>query len=223
MIAGPSALLIALFLIPGWLYWKFEGSPRTSRSALAETFEVLVVSAIALALAGWAYIAVESHWSTSLADPISLIADVPKDQLVRTLGSLAVLLGLACVIAVLGVAVQALRRSRTQGGSTYHPDKTLWNHAFEGQREPVVTVEVKSGRQYTGYLVDYEMTSQGATPPIILEPPISMESDVAIGSKGRERRVVRVYRQCNVVIPGSEIVAVWVPREDSASPAANDA
>lgn len=215
MIAGPSALLIALFLIPGWLYWKFEGSPRTARSALAETFEVLVVSAVALALAGWVYIAIEGHWSTPLVDPISLTGDVPRDQLVRTLWSLAALLGLACVFALLGVGLQALRRRRTQGGSTYHPDKTLWNHAFEGQKEPVVTVEVKSGQKYTGYLVDYEMTSQGATPPIMLEPPISIESGLAIGSRGRERRVARVYRQANVVIPGSEIVAVWVPRQDS--------
>lgn len=214
MIAGPSALAIALCLIPGWLYWKFEGSPRTARSALAETFEVLVGSAATLGLASLAYLGIQSHWQTPLADPAALVADGTNVDIWRRIWSFTSVLGAACLMAIAGASLQRWWRERSHGRSSYDADTPLWASALGGRKEPVVSIQVKGGERYTGYLGGFEVTQQGATPPILLLPPIEVERRIPIGPRGRESRTSRLYRADNIVIPGPEIVSVWIANDE---------
>ncbi len=215
MLAGPSALLVALCLIPGWLYWRLEGTPRTARTTLSETFEVVVASALSVGVAVVAYLYVQRNWVTSLASPRALTAPALGDDALTFVLSVWVIVGTGAFLAVLAaLTVRAVRRRRSNDSSFYDSETSLWVSVLGGQPAATITVDVKSGERFSGYLGSYEVTDDGATPAIRLLPPIVVRHPTIRLLIRRKRPSDSEIMDHDVVLPGSEIVAIWVANSE---------
>lgn len=209
MLAGPSALLIALCLLPGWVYWRWEGSARNARSPLHETFEVVAASAVAVSLAGLAYLGVQPHTAGFLTSPVDLNEDYLRTNALTVARSLALLVAAACVLAATAAARQRRRRRVNDDYGKYHGDSPMWVSALGLRHSVNVTVDVRTGDRYTGLLGAYDITAE-ATPPVLLLAPVGVERSSRRRLSGWVVRQPDTFSKNNVVIPGTEVLAIWV-------------
>ncbi len=216
MPGGPAALAVLLCLLPGWVYWRLEGRPRTTRSSLGELFEVVGAGAVASGLTVLAYVTITSHGDLPVVQPSELTAAYVRHNLTRTSWSLALVVAVACGLGALAAIVQRVLRQRQTGErSTYLPETPLWVSALGGRPETVVTVEIRDGRKVSGYLEGYEVDTDGP-PSIFLAPPVQVERPAAVRAVLRRRGAeAEDFGRHSITIPGSEIVAVWVPYQAS--------
>ena len=166
MPVGPTALAVALCLLPGWVYWRLEGRPRTARSSLGELFEVVGAGAATTGVALLAYVTLASKWDRYLVDPKDLSGTYVRDHLTKASWSAAAIVACACLLGALAaIAQRELRQRRAGERSTYLPETPLWVSALGGKPDTTVTVKITDGRRISGYLEGYEVDVDG--PPSI--------------------------------------------------------
>lgn len=209
MLAGPSALLIALCLLPGWVYWRWEGSARNARSPLHETFEVVAASAVAVSLAWLAYLGVQPHTAGLLTSPADLNEAHLRTHALAVARSLALLVAGACALAAIAAALQRRLRRVGDAHGKYHGDSPMWVSALGLRHSAYVTVDVRTGERYTGMLGAYDITAE-ATPPVLLLAPVDVQRSCRRRWSGRVVRESETFSKNNVVIPGTEVLAIWV-------------
>src|SRR3954454_698797 len=127
MPAGPAALVVALVLLPGWIYWRLEGSPRTSRSPLGELFEVVGAGALTSGVTALAYVLIldasdGGFRGIQLVDPTRATTAYVQDHLTRVALNVAVVVTLACVLAwLMALGQRNIRAHRDDDHSKYEP------------------------------------------------------------------------------------------------------
>lgn len=217
MPSGPAALAVLLCLLPGWVYSRLEGRPRTARSSLGELFEVVGAGAVASGLTVLTYVTITGHWDLPVVQPSELTELYVRRNPTRTSWSVAVVVAVACGLGALAAKVQReLRQRQTGERSTYLPETPLWVSALGGKPETVVTVELRDGRKVSGYLEGYDIDADGS-PSVFLSPPVKVDHPSAVRPVLRRRVAAEAddFSHHSITIPGSEIVAVWVPYEAS--------
>lgn len=215
MPGGPAALAVLLCLLPGWVYWRLEGRPRTTRSSLGELFELVGAGALATGVTVLTYITVAERWELPLVAPGDLTRMYARDHLARIGWSAAVVVAVACGLAALAAIVQRKGWQRWTGDrSTYLPETPLWVSALGGRPETVVTVEIRDGRKVSGYLEGYEVDVDGS-PSVLLSPPVTLDYPTSPRPRlGRRSKAESDnFSHHSITIPGDEIIAVWVPYE----------
>ena len=117
MVAGPAALAVALMLLPGWVYWRIQPSPRTARTALSELFEVLAAGAVATGVTCLAYVSAEEwlpakRWPDGLLEPRQLASpDFLEGHIALVSLTLVAIVVIACAGAVLVAKLQGFARA----------------------------------------------------------------------------------------------------------------
>lgn len=219
MPGGPAALLVALVLLPGWIYWRLEGSPRTSRSSLAELFEVVGAGALTSGVTALGYVLLleatgTSIWGLGLVDPTRATAAYVQDHLTRVALNSAVVVATACALAaLLGWGQARLRAWRDDDHAKYEPEKPLWIRSL-GSTDRVITIETRDGRSVVGYFGGDSVDDEGV-PTIHLTPPIAVLSPAKarLWSRKPASPIREDFSNDAVTIPGSEIIAVWSPHD----------
>lgn len=215
MVAGPAALFVALLLLPGWVYWRFEASPRTARSALGELFEVVGAGAVATGATILAYVSVPDEVrglkvGDGLIDPTDLSARFVQNHLTRVCWTVAALVAIACTLAALAARAQRwYRRHWANDRSTYAPEIPIWVRTL-GDKDRVVTIDLRDGRRFTGYLGGHSVDDDG-TPTVFLTPPLTLETPASRPVVGwaKQQPAVADFSGHAVTIPGPEIISVW--------------
>lgn len=217
MPGGFAALSVALVLLPGWIYWRLEGSPRLSRTALAELFEVVGAGLLTSGVTALGYVLLldvtgGSVGGTRLADPTRATPLYVQEHLTRVALSSAAVVVTACALAsLLGWGQARWRAHRDDDRAKYEPEKPLWIRSL-GNRDHVITVETKDGRSISGYFGGDSVDDEGA-PTIYLTPPIAVLTPSRSSRWGRKTLEPDRddFSENAVTIPGSEIIAVWSP------------
>lgn len=213
---GPAALAVALLLLPGWVYWRLEASPRTTRTALGEFFEVVAAGALATGATVLVYASLPNRLAgykvgDLLTDPADLTGAYVRQHITRASWSIAVMVGFACAVAAL--AAWAQRRYRKHVGndrSTYVPETPIWVQSM-GNTDCVLTLDLRDGRRVTGYLRGHSVDDDGS-PTVFLTPPLVVQKPASSGwRRGRKDSSSSPDRFPihAITVPGSEIVAVW--------------
>jgi hypothetical protein len=212
MPSGPDALAVALFLLPGWIYWRVEAQPRTARSALGELFEVVGAGAVATGVTLLAYVSLAPRLGSYLVDPRRMSDAFVREHLARASWSLATVVAVACLLAAAVALAQRKWRSTRDGErSAYLPETPLWVSALGGKPDTVVTVEMRDGRKVSGYLQGYDIETEGS-PALFLSPPISLTSaEPDRGTGVCDQTEAQPFKGVSLSIPGSEVVAIWAP------------
>jgi hypothetical protein len=85
----------------------------------------------------------------------------------------------------------------------------MWVSALGLRHSTYVTVDVRTGERYTGMLGAYDITTE-ATPPVLLLAPVNVQRSSRRRWSGRVAGQSETFRKNNVVIPGTEVLAIWV-------------
>jgi len=182
---------------------------------LAELFEVIGAGALTSGVTALAYVLIldssgGSLGKARLVDPTVTTNAYVHDHLSRVSLNVATVVGLACVLAwLLALAQRRIRTHKDDDHSRYEPENPLWVRSL-GNRENLLTVEMKDGRQIIGYLGGHSVDDDG-TPTIYLTPPLAtLTPSAQRRCRGRHTDPVRDdYGKNAVTIAGTEIVAVW--------------
>lgn len=213
MPAGPTALVVALLLLPGWIFTRVEGLPRMSRSAVEEVLHLIACSLATAGVAVLAYVTTTEHFDTPLTQVTALTREGLADSPSRAAWSAAGLVGASCVIAWIGGAVVKWRRGRGADDETvYHPEASLWASFFPGAHGTVVDVQMRDGRLISGYFVGHDVTDERTPDLHIQEPRVATPPSMAETDS-------RAYPGVRMMLIGTEIVSVMIrPAETEGSP-----
>ena len=219
MLAGPAALAVALLLLPGWIYWRLEASPRTARSSLGEVFAVLGAGAAASGVTLLVYVSLQKQATDQpivgrLVNPSNLTSHYARDEFTRVVWSAAAFVLLACLVAAVGASIQRrIRRWRSGDYTVYEPETPLWVKTL-GNVDAPITVDLRSGSRVTGYFGGHSVDDQGA-PTIFVTPPLALTTPVEPPRFGRPREPrVETFESNAITIPGSEVLLVWTEYGD---------
>lgn len=210
MPGGPTALLVALLLVPGWIFTRTEGAPRTSRTGIEEVFHILVWSLASTGVAALAYVTFSHSADTWLMPVSDLSGATLAESPLRTAWSAAALVTAASALAYfLGRSTRWIRTKRTGDRAVYRQEVPLWVAALPGSSNTVLTIDMKDGRQITGYLMGHEVTDD-RTPDLHIQSPRIVSPEQARWWNREPQPDERSYSEHTMMLVGSEIASVMI-------------
>lgn len=215
MPGGPTALLVALLLVPGWIFTRAEGAPRSSRTSIEEVFHILVWSLASTGAAALGYVTLTESKDTWLMPVGDLSGVTLAESPIRTAWSAAALVAVASALAyLLGRSTRSLRTKRSGDQAVYRQEVPLWVTALPGSTDTVLTVDMKDGRQVVGYLRGHEVTDD-RTPDLHLESPRIIYPKRNRWWNRESQPDEKSYSEHTMLIVGLEIASVMISPEQT--------
>lgn len=216
MPAGPTALVVALLLLPGWIFTRVEGLPRMSRSAVEEVLHLIACSLATAGVAVLAYVTVTEQFDTPLTQVTALTRKGLTDSPTRAAWSATILVVTSCVIAgLVGWAVKGRRGRRADDETTYHPEAALWASFFPGVHGTVVDVQMRDGRLISGYFVGHDVTDERTPDLHIQEPRVTNPPSRSLRQRTAKAES-QAYPGGQMMLIGTEIVSVMIREPERA-------
>jgi hypothetical protein len=212
-----GVLVIALALVPGWLYLRLRKrvQPPSSATGLSQLLEVVAVGLLTTGISVFVLSLIPHRWLPWLID-LETWAAVGNDHLrhnVRnSMISVAVVLGLASLVAF---ALHLLQRS---GSDRFDPESSVWGQALGRRPEgtaPWVGLQLRDGPFVEGVLHSLSFGHEDQD-----ERDIALTCPIRVTDDGGPARSVEIDR---VIVPGREILYISVihaPEADTTGTAA---
>jgi hypothetical protein len=200
-----GVLVIALALVPGWLYLRLHERrrPPSSATGLSQLLEVVAVGLLTTGISVFVLSLIPHRWLPWLID-LETWGAVGNDHLRHNVGnsviSVAVVLGLASLAAV---ALYLLQRSGSS--DRFDPESSVWGQALGRRPErtaPWVGLQLRDGPFVEGVLHSLSFGHEDQD-----ERDIALGRPIRVTDDGGPARDVEIDR---VIVPGREILYISV-------------
>lgn len=200
-----GVLVIAMALVPGWLYIRLREQlrPPSAATGLSQLLELAAVGLLTTGVSAFVLVLVPHRWLPWLID-VEVWARVGDDYLRQNVRasaiSAAVVLGLASLVAV---ALHSAERRRSS--DKFDPESSVWGQAL-GVRPagavPWVGLQLRNGRLVEGVLHSLSLGQEDQD-----ERDIALARPIRVTDPGRPAHPVEIDR---VVVPAREILHINV-------------
>jgi hypothetical protein len=213
-----GVLVIALALVPGWLYLRLRERlrPPSSATGLSQLLEVVAVGLLTTGVSVLLLSLIPHRWLPWLIDLKAWAAlgnDHLRHNVRNSMISVAVVLGLASLAAV---ALHLLQRASSS--DRFNPESSVWGQALGRRPEgtaPWVGLQLRDGPFVEGVLHSLSFGHEDQD-----ERDIALTRPIRVTDDGGLARYVEIDR---VIVPGREILYISVihaPEADTTGTAA---
>jgi hypothetical protein len=200
-----GVLVIALALVPGWLYLRLceRVRPPSSATGLTQLLEVVAVGLLTTGISVFLLSLIPHRWLPWLID-VETWAAVGNDHLRHNIHSSVI--SVAVVLGLASLAAFGLYLLQSSGSSDrFHPESSVWGQALGVRPEgtaPWVGLQLRDGPLVEGILHSLSLGQENQD-----ERDIALTRPIRVTDDGDLARWVQIDR---LIVPAREILYISV-------------